>query len=63
MADEKFTYSKKYSDRCLRDMASIVLNQINKGEGDGIQMIMAMSQSMHMHPNLVVQKIQEMTQI
>ena len=52
--------STKYSPECLRDMAVMTLNQINRGENDGLQLVMVVSQAMNMHPNLVIHKIQEL---
>ena len=41
-------------------MAVIALNQVTKGENDGLQLIMTVSHAMNMHPNLVVHKLQEL---
>lgn len=63
MAEEKFTYGKRYNDEDLRAMAICVMGHINQGGNIGIEFILNLANRTGMHPQSVVDNIQRLAAI
>ena len=63
MADEKFTYSKRYNDEDLRAMAICIMRHVRSGGNIGLEFILMVAQRAGMHPQLVVQNLERLEQI